>query len=288
MFRGGALCGASLLERLLRRFLSELLGFLRTLHLHPSWSLWSLSLTADVGVTREPQWGENSNSYDRRRRPRRSRTPVSHGSSVHFALGTALVTAGCQDRSRLRRALCPGFVPEATAGARWAPGSILWSHAGGRGRGECGVGARAATGVGSHYRHAAPRGQAGRRRRLEGAARAVLARARLGSWRMAGRAGRRRNRCRVRWLRTYRPLAGAPAWHLPEREPAVRRLPRARRIHDLIEVSRGVLERARVLRCLDRTGHWADHATWPREQRRRSARHYPGATGLLPGRNRVP
>ena len=32
VFRGGALCGASLLERLLRRLLSELLGFLRALH----------------------------------------------------------------------------------------------------------------------------------------------------------------------------------------------------------------------------------------------------------------
>jgi hypothetical protein len=33
MFRGGALCGPSLFERLLRRLLSELLGFLRALHL---------------------------------------------------------------------------------------------------------------------------------------------------------------------------------------------------------------------------------------------------------------
>ena len=35
MFRGRALFGPSLLERLLRRLLSELLGFLRALHLHP-------------------------------------------------------------------------------------------------------------------------------------------------------------------------------------------------------------------------------------------------------------
>src|SRR5688500_4294202 len=39
MLRGGALCGPSLLERLLRRLLCELLGFLRALHLAPSWSL---------------------------------------------------------------------------------------------------------------------------------------------------------------------------------------------------------------------------------------------------------
>ena len=39
VFRCGALCGPSLLERLLRRLLSELLGFLRALHVHPSWSL---------------------------------------------------------------------------------------------------------------------------------------------------------------------------------------------------------------------------------------------------------
>ena len=63
-FRGGALCGPSLLERLLRGLLSELLGFLRALHVSSSWSVSSSAL---VGMTRKPRQGESSSSRDRRR-----------------------------------------------------------------------------------------------------------------------------------------------------------------------------------------------------------------------------
>ena len=90
MFRGGALCGSSLLERLLRRLLSKLLRFLRALHLHPS---WALSLTAVVGVTRESREAKNPSSLTggdgQGVRARR----VSHGSPAHFPLGTAFVIA---------------------------------------------------------------------------------------------------------------------------------------------------------------------------------------------------
>ena len=59
LFRGGALFSPTLLERLLRRLLSELLRFLRAFHLHPP---SSLSSTALVGATRKPRQGGNSSS----------------------------------------------------------------------------------------------------------------------------------------------------------------------------------------------------------------------------------
>ena len=90
LFRGGALCGAPLLERLLRRLLSELLGFLRALHLHPP---WSLSLTALVGVTRSLGRATTPVLEDRRR-PRKA--------NAHTEYRTALRRMTCRDHHRDR------------------------------------------------------------------------------------------------------------------------------------------------------------------------------------------
>ena len=86
-FRGDALCGAPLLERLLRRLLSELLGFLRALHLHPP---WALSLTP---VTRSLGGRQLLYSMDRRR-PRRA--------NAHTEYRTALRRMICRDHHRDR------------------------------------------------------------------------------------------------------------------------------------------------------------------------------------------
>ena len=89
MFGGGALCGSSFLERLLRRLLSKLPGFLRALHLRPSWSLvWP----PFVHMTREPRRVriEARGPAATARGVRTHR--VSHGSHTHVPAGTTFAT----------------------------------------------------------------------------------------------------------------------------------------------------------------------------------------------------
>jgi hypothetical protein len=95
LFRGGALCGAPLLERLLRRLLSELLGFLRALHLHPP-----LVAGSDRARRRDakPRQGDNSVLEDRRR-PRKANAHTEY----RTALGRMTCRGHHRDRVRDRR-----------------------------------------------------------------------------------------------------------------------------------------------------------------------------------------
>ena len=82
---GGAFGGPSLLERLLRGLLSELLGFLRTLHVHPPGRLSSSAL---VGTTQSSAGLENQ-----------ARGPAAAAQRVR-ATSIAQIPAGCSWRDR--------------------------------------------------------------------------------------------------------------------------------------------------------------------------------------------
>src|SRR5687768_10049826 len=88
MLRGGAFCGASFLESLLRRLLCELLGFLRALHRFLPVAELALARRHDAtaGRARTQPRGPAA-AANGVHAPR-----VSHGSHAHVPVGTTFAT----------------------------------------------------------------------------------------------------------------------------------------------------------------------------------------------------